>query len=163
MCYLQPGSHATSFIKQHASVLIHGITNTTNELLRSGAVPFDLKEAVIKPLLKKQGLAISNLSNYRPHLKEHMPGHNLCEGIQSAYRAGHSTDTVLVRVKNDILTSMDTNQYVLLVLLDFSAAFDTVYHSKLLRVLKHHIGLGGTTTLMWFGGMSFVVNAFSWW
>ena len=79
----------------------------------------------------------------------HMSEHSLCEGMQSAYKAGHSTETALVRVKNDILTSMDKNQCVLLVLLDLSAAFDTVNHSKLLRVPQHRIGLGGTA-LMWF-------------
>ena len=63
-CCLDP--MPTSFIKQHASVMIPVITNITNESLRSGYVPFDLKEAVIKPLLKKQGLDISNFSNYRP-------------------------------------------------------------------------------------------------
>ena len=63
-CSLDP--MPTSFIKQHASVMIPVITNITNESLRSVSVPFDLKEAVIKPLLKKQVLDISNLSNYRP-------------------------------------------------------------------------------------------------
>ena len=109
----------TSFVKQHASVLIPVITNITNESLRSGFVPFDLKEAVIKPLLKKPGLDIANLSNYRPvsnlpflskiiarvvvaRLKEHTSEHNVCEGMQSAYKAGHSTETALVRVKNTL-------------------------------------------------------------
>ena len=36
-----------------------------------------------------------------------MSEHNLHEGMQSAYKAGHITETALVRVKNDILTSMD--------------------------------------------------------
>ena len=163
-CSLDP--MPTSFIKQHASVLIPVITNITNVSLRSGFVPFDLKEAVMKRLLKKPGLDISNLSNYRhasnlpllskiiervvvARLKEHMSEHSLHEGMQSAYKAGHSTETALVRVKNDILTSTDKNQCVLIVLLDLSAAFDTVNHSKLLRVLHHRIGLGGTA-LMWF-------------
>ena len=82
-------------------------------------------------------------------LKEHMSEHSLHEGMQSANTAGHSTETAFVRVKNDILTSMDKKQCVVLVLLDLSAAFDTVNHSKLLRVLQHRIGLGGTA-LMWF-------------
>ena len=153
----------TSFIKQHASVLIPAITNITNESVRSGSVPFDLKEAVIKPLLKKPGLDNSNLSKYRPvsnlpflsniiervvdaRLKEHMSEHSLCEGMQSTYKAGHSTETALVRMKNDIPTSMDKNQCVLLLLLDLSAAFDTFNHSKLLKVLQHRIGLGRDST-----------------
>ena len=163
-CSLDP--MPTSFIKQHASVMIPVITSITIESLRSGSVPFDLKEAVIKPLLKKQALDIPNLSNYRPvsnlpflskimervvdaRLKEHiMSEHSLCEGMQSAYKAGHSTETALVRVKNDILASMDKNQCVLLVLLDLSAAFDTVNHSKLLRVLQHRIGVGMTRVVL---------------
>ena len=78
-----------------------------------------------------------------------MSEHILHEGMQSANKAGHSSETALVIVKNDILTSMDQNQCVLLVLLDLSAACDTVNHSKLLRVLQHSIGLGGPA-LMWF-------------
>ena len=80
-------------------------------------------------------------------LKEHVSEHSLCEGMQWAYKAGHSAETELVRVKNDILASMDKKQCVLLVLLDLSAAFDTVNHSKLLRVLQHRIGLGGTALM----------------
>ena len=78
-----------------------------------------------------------------------MSEHSLCEGMQSAYKAGHSIETALVRVKNDILTSMDKNKSGLIVLLDLSAAFDTVNHSKRLRVLQHSIAIG-RTTLMWF-------------
>ena len=78
-----------------------------------------------------------------------MSEHTLYEGMQSPYKTGHSTETALVRVKNDILTSMEKNQCVLIVLLDLSAAFDTVDHSKLLRVLRYRISLGGTAR-MWF-------------
>ena len=65
-------------------------------------------------------------------LKEHMSEHSLCEGMQSAYKAGHSTETAFVRVKNYILTSMDKNQCVLLVLLDLSAAFDMLLYREVL-------------------------------
>ena len=75
-CSLDP--MPTSLIKQHASVMIHVITKITNESLRSGSVPYDLKEAVIKPLLANQGLGISKLSNYRPvspiPLEDHRDG-----------------------------------------------------------------------------------------
>ena len=57
--------------------------------------------------------------------------------LQSAYRANHSTETVLLQVKNDILLNMNKQHVTLLVLLDLSAAFDTVDHVILLR------GIGG--------------------
>ena len=47
---------------------------------------------------------------------------------QSAYRAGHSTESALIKVKNDFMMSINNRQVVLLVLLDLSAAFDTIDH-----------------------------------
>ena len=44
------------------------------------------------------------------------------------YKSGHSTETALVRVKNDIMMSIDQGKPVILVLLDLAAAFDTVDH-----------------------------------
>ena len=49
--------------------------------------------------------------------------------FQSAYRAGHSTETALTRVHNDVLRAIDDGQCVILVLLNLSSAFNTVDHS----------------------------------
>ena len=46
--------------------------------------------------------------------------------FQSAYRNFHSTETALLRTRNDILINMNKHHVTLLVFLDFSAAFDTV-------------------------------------
>ena len=54
----------------------------------------------------------------------------------SAYRKNHSTEKALLKVTNDILKEMNSQHAVLLVLLDLSAAFDTVDHSVLLRRLQ---------------------------
>ena len=59
---------------------------------------------------------------------------------QSVYRENHSTETALLKVKNDILLNMNKQHVILLVLLDLSAAFDTVDHVILLRAF----GIGGT-------------------
>ena len=57
---------------------------------------------------------------------------NLYPNAQSAYRVHHSTETALLKVKNDILLNMNKQHVTLLVLLDLSAAFDTVEHNILL-------------------------------
>ena len=51
------------------------------------------------------------------------------EIMQSAYKQFHSTQTALVKVFNDIVIDIDRNRTVILLLLDLSAAFDTVDHS----------------------------------
>ena len=74
---------------------------------------------------------------------QHVMEENGIYGIyQSAYRAHHSAETALVRIHNDIAHSIDNRQSVLLVLLDLSAAFDTIDHTILLRRLSGY-GLSG--------------------
>jgi hypothetical protein len=69
------------------------------------------------------------LNNYRPasnltflskviekafHLNKYLINNNLKESLQSAYKSGHSTETALVRVKNDIMMSIDQGKPVIL-------------------------------------------------
>ena len=69
--------------------------------------------------------------------------------FQSAYRKHHSTETALLRVMNDIINIVDRDNPALLVLLDLSAAFDTVDHSILLERLSSRFGITGCA-LEWF-------------
>ena len=64
--------------------------------------------------------------------------------FQSAYRAGHSTETVLLRVVNDILFALDNDNISVLLLLDLSAAFDTIDHQILLSLLYSLFGIQST-------------------
>ena len=82
-------------------------------------------------------------------LNEHVNEHNLSEVFQSAYKKGHSTESALVRVHNDILRAIDNGGCVILLLLDLSAAFDTVDHAILLSRLRDRFGVSGTA-LAWF-------------
>ena len=67
----------------------------------------------------------------------------LDETMQSAYKQFHSTETALVRVFNDIVIDNDRNRTVILLLLDLSAALDTVDHSLLLNRLANRFVICG--------------------
>ena len=53
---------------------------------------------------------------------------SLNETQQSTFKCDDSTETALLRVKNDIMMSINQSTAVVLVLLYMSAAFDTIYH-----------------------------------
>ena len=78
-----------------------------------------------------------------------MSANNLLNQFQSAYRPGHSTETALLKIVNDLLLSLDDGKISLLASLDLSAAFDTIDHAILLHRLQHDFGLSGTV-LDWF-------------
>ena len=67
-------------------------------------------------------------------LVDHILRHGLDNSYQSAYKSGHSTETALLSIKNDIHLSISRGEATALVLLDLSAAFDTTDHSPLLRI-----------------------------
>ena len=82
-------------------------------------------------------------------IQYHMIKNNLFPQLQSAYRSHHSTETALLKVKNDLLMNMNMGHVSLLVLLDLSAAFDTVDHKILLKTLQMKLGVCGSA-LSWF-------------
>ena len=139
--------------------LLSSITGIINRSLMDGCVPEDFKGALVTPLLKKQTLDCNILNNYRPvsnlkfiskvlekvvaaRLNKYLEENNLREPYQSAYRKCHSTETALLKVQSDILCALGQKKGVLLVLLDLSAAFDTVDHDLLMNTISQ-LGVGG--------------------
>ena len=137
-----------SVLKTCFSIILPTLTSIINMSLKNGVMPCALKVAVLKPLLKNQDADFEQLQNFCPisnltfvskliekavalRLNDHILRHHLDETFQSAYKAFHSTETALVRVHNDILTAIDNNNTVILLLLYLSAAFDTLDHSIL--------------------------------
>ncbi len=74
---------------------------------------------------------------------------NIYEEIQSGFRPRHSTETALVKITNDLLLASDKGCISLLVLLDLSAAFDTIDHDILIDRLQNYTGIQGQA-LRWF-------------
>ena len=68
---------------------------------------------------------------------------------QHGYKVFHGTETLLLKLVNDVLIGFDSNSCTILLLIDLSAAFDTVDIDKLLDILKKDIGITGTA-LKWF-------------
>ncbi len=73
----------------------------------------------------------------------------ICEDFQSGFRPSHCTETALIRVPYDLLLSSDRGCISLVVLLDLSAAFDTIDHNILLNKLENFVGISGRA-LAWF-------------
>lgn len=74
----------------------------------------------------------------------HLSGNNLYEQFHSGFCSCHSTETALVKITNDLLLAADSG----LILLDLTAAFDTISHCIFLHRLVS-IGINGTV-LSWF-------------
>ena len=64
--------------------------------------------------------------------------------FQSAYRRFHSCEIALLRVQNNIFVSLDAGRSTALLLLDLSAAFDTIDHNILLHRLQYWFGFSST-------------------
>ena len=72
-------------------------------------------------------------------IHSHLINNDIVDNFQSAYKTGHSCETALLRVYNDIVTTIGA----MLVLLDLSAAFDTIDHDNLFRILEKYVGIYG--------------------
>ena len=169
-CSLDP--IPVNLLKRCIDALLPIITRIVNMSLQSGLFPDSLKQAQIRPLIKKAKLEKNDLQNYRPianlkflaktverlctsQIQTYLHSHNLNGYFQSAYRRNHSTETGLLRVYNDLLLSIDKGEEAVLVLLDFSAAFDTIDHNIFFKRLQRRYGINDSV-LKWF--KSYFIN-----
>ena len=156
----------TWLVKSSIAAIVPFIKVIINRSMAEGTVPEAMKMALVTPLIKKPTLDPDVLKNYRPvsnlsflskvleriiasRLNEYMDRHDLHDVLQSAYKVGHSTETALLKIQNDIRCMVDEHGAAILVLLDLSAAFDTVDHDILLGRMRDLLGIQGTA-LEWF-------------
>ena len=134
--------------------------------LASGIFTQCFKSALVTPILKKRCLEYNDLNNHRPvsnlyfiakilenlvlsKVYSYLNSHNLYNTCQSAYSPGHSTETALLKVVNNLFLSLSKYNISVLALLDFSSSFDTIDH--LILAHRLHTDFGFTdAVLQWF-------------
>jgi Reverse transcriptase (RNA-dependent DNA polymerase) len=77
------------------------------------------------------GKILERLAQYQ--IQQHLPTSRNFNTLQSAYRALHSTETVKMKVVNDLLMAVDSGKPTVVLSLDISAVFDMLHHSRLLQ------------------------------
>ena len=141
-------------VEELSPVLLHIVNLSVNK----AEFPACMKKAVIKPTLKEASADPDCLKNYRPvsnlpatskllervilnQLNQYLAANELHCPVQSGYRPHHSCETLLVRMMDDIFKEIQSDNIVILVLLDLSAAFDTIDHDILLDKLLNDFGI----------------------
>ena len=125
--------------------LLPWLTDIINKLLAESTVHDSFKRAIIRPPLKKPGLDKNLLQNYCPvsnlpflskvieravakQMDDHLTGNALLDPFQSAYQKYHSTETALLKVHSDLEEALGNGHAAVFLMLDLSAAFDTLEH-----------------------------------
>ena len=153
-------------IKKFPGTMAPIIADIINISIALSAVPASLKEAWVTPILKKPSIDPENFKKFKPmsnlpflaktlekvvssQLQDHVKTYSLHNKYQSAYRPAHSTETAMLRITNDLILAADDGQVGCLVLLDLSAAFNTIDHRILLQKLSSRLHLS-KSAVHWF-------------
>ena len=171
-CMLDP--IPASVLKNCYDLLLPFITKVVICSLQNSTLTSDMKRAIVRPSLKKPSLDYQLYKNHRPisnlmflskccekivasEFISHLQENKLEEIFQSAYKVGHSTESALLLVHNDVLRALDDGKCVMLVLLDLSAVFDTVDRCILLSRISQCIGAQGSA-YTWFGSCATILR-----
>ena len=157
----------TWLLKENIDLVAPFLRHLLNLSLEHGAVPSVFESAYVTPLLKKTDLDPTDAKSYRPiskmsitskrfervvseQLVKHLKDIDLLPDLKSVYRANHSTETAALKVLADLLLALDSGDLAMLILLDLSAAFDSIDHDTFLlwRLLISY-GLDGVL-INWF-------------
>ena len=148
-----PDSIPNRVLKECATQLAPSITITFQKSVDSGCLPKDWLNTNIAPVFKKEDRHLPE--KYRPlsltsvlskllehilcrHMLKHFERHNILTSLNHGFRAGYSCETQLAVTIEDLNTSFDRGTQTDIAILDFSKAFDTVRHNKLLHKLQEY-------------------------
>ncbi|KAL1250335.1 hypothetical protein QQF64_021340 [Cirrhinus molitorella] len=144
----------THILQAISASIIPALTHVINTSLHTGTFPTAFKQARVIPLLWKPALNPALLENYRPvsllpfiaktlervvinQLSIFLAQNHLLDINQSGFKSGHSTETALLSVTEALRLARAASKSSVLILLDLSAAFDTVNHQILLSILRN--------------------------
>lgn len=150
-------------------VTLSTITQIINKSISTHTFPTSWKSALVTPIPKKN--TVTDLNDLRPisilpvlskvlekvvlnQVTEYIDSYNLVPKYQSGFRKGHGTESALLHITDDLTEATDIGHTSILVLLDYSKAFDCVLPDLLLSKLEHN-GFS-TNTCRWF--QSFLLN-----
>jgi hypothetical protein len=139
------------FIKPTAFIIATHLTNIINTCISNDIFPPSWKTSRISPIPKIDNP--TEFDHYRPisilpslskifekiiakQLVQHMEDSNFFPSTLSGCREGHSSSSALLHIKENCLKAMRSSELTILTLIDFSKAFDTVNHYKLLNMLS---------------------------
>ena len=135
-------------------------SNLINKCITHNNFPLSLKHSIITPIIKQTSLDYSIPNNYIPisnlsllshiferiiaiHIIKHITTNSLDNPMQSAYKPYHNTETLLLNLTNYISNNIKNNRFVIIILLDLTAAFDTINYQILFAKLQS-IGIHNT-------------------
>lgn len=147
------------FVKMILPFVLPSLTHIINCAFTTSSVPRAWKLSKVLPVLKKTRLR--GLDDFRPicilpclskvfeilakeQITTYLDSNGLHDVFQSGFRAGHSTSTALLHVSDEIRKAFDKKCLTIMVLLDFSKAFDSLNHVKLLTKLSTDFGFAST-------------------
>ena len=138
------------FVRDAAETLTPSLTQLVNLSYRSQVFPDVLKEAIVRPLYKKEDKEKPEF--YRPvsilpviskvfersatdQLMKYLESNQILSSTQHAYRRNHSTVTCLADLTDEIRRRRDRNETVVVLGMDLSKAFDSINHNILMKKL----------------------------
>ncbi len=147
------------FVKIILPFFLQLFTHIFNFCIENSIYPKDWKIAKVIPIAKVK--LPSQLKDLRPisilptlskafeiilkyQIMDYLEHNNLLNEFQSGFRPNHSTNTALLNISDDIRRNIDNKNGTILVLLDFSSAFDSVNHDLLLRKLYEYFNFSKT-------------------
>ena len=159
-----PDDISVKVLKLAVPAFCHPLTKFFNLSLQNGYFPRKGKIARVTPLYKNG--TRDNKNNYRPisvlsmlskllekHVAQaymkYLEQNGLLYHLQSAFREGYFTETALIKITDQILFNLDSDEVTALIFVNFKKAFDVVDHELLHKKLELY--RVGDVALSWFG------------